>query len=71
MREHPEPYCDVGFVSENGPHFMELPERLLPIAEAKGWRRVVFKRVGVSLAPRTEFEPAQRNDNRAGDTGED
>jgi hypothetical protein len=70
--ERPEPYCDVAIVSENGPHVMELPERLLPVAEAKGWRRVVFKYSGVSFAPLTAcIVPQQSNPIRQADPADE
>jgi hypothetical protein len=67
--ERPEPYCVVALVADDGPHCMELPERLFDIAESKGWRRVVFKLSGVSFAPMTEYIPQQSNPRRREDDG--
>lgn len=53
----------VAMEDETGPHAMEVPERLVAVAEARGWQRVIFKYSGVSLA-RTELRIAQRNPNR-------
>ena len=56
----------VAMEDEDGPHAMEVPERLAAVAEARGWQRVIFKYTGVSLA-RADVTIAQRNPNRTGE----
>ena len=66
---HDIPYCVIAFTEHNRLHTMRLPESLIHYALAKGWH-VLIRDSEMPQGPH-DIEPAQRNENRAGDTGED
>lgn len=63
------PYCVIAYVENDRLHTMRLPESLIHYALAKGWH-VLARDSEMPQGPH-DIEPAQRNENRAGDTGDD